>query len=223
MLKNIKKSERPREKAQSLGIESLLTTELIALILETGTKKENVIEVATRMIMQFRHVTEMQYATIEEFQKINGIGLAKAVKIMAAIELGKRINLVNEQESIVIRTPRDAVKIVQPELSFLYQEHFHCLFLNTKNQIIHRETIFIGSLNMSIVHPREVFKLALRKSAASIMCFHNHPSGDPTPSSEDILVTKRLQEVGDLVGINIIDHIIIARYKYLSLKEQGYL
>ncbi|EJO7236056.1 DNA repair protein RadC [Listeria monocytogenes] len=218
----ISENEKPREKLQSYGIEALSSSELVALIIETGTKNESVLTIANRIIMKFKNVGEMQYASIEEFQLVNGIGIAKASKIMAAIELGRRISIVTEQEEVVVRCPEDAVKLVMPELAFLFQEHFHCLFLNTKNQVIYRQTIFVGGLNASIVHPREVFRLALRKSAASIMCFHNHPSGDPTPSSEDLLVTKRLAEAGNIVGITLLDHIIIGKNKYISLKEKGY-
>ncbi|MBF2629083.1 RadC family protein [Listeria seeligeri] len=215
-------SEKPREKLQNYGIESLSTSELVAIIIETETKNESVLTIANRIIMKFKHVAEMQYASLEELQLINGIGLAKASKIMAAVELGKRISLVTEREEIVIRCPDDAVKLVMPELAFLFQEHFQCIFLNTKNQVIYRQTIFVGGLNASIVHPREVFRLALRKSAASLMCFHNHPSGDPSPSSEDLLVTKRLVEAGNIIGITLLDHIIIGKNKYISLKEKGY-
>ncbi|WP_099221270.1 RadC family protein [Listeria costaricensis] len=215
--------KQPREKLQYLGPEALQDSELIALLLETGTRNESVREVAERLVMKFRQLTEMQFATLEELKEINGIGVAKAAKIIAAIELGKRIHFVSELSNLRIVHPEDAVKIVMPELKFLYQEHFHCLFLNSKNQVIHRETVFVGGLNVSIVHPREVFRLALRHSAASILCFHNHPSGDPTPSNEDIQVTERLIEAGNVVGIPLLDHIIIGKNQYLSLKEKGFI
>ncbi|WP_239254990.1 RadC family protein [Listeria ilorinensis] len=215
--------KKPREKLQYLGPEALQDSELIALLLETGTRSESVKEVAERLVMKFRQLTEMQFATLEELKELNGIGVAKAAKIIAAIELGKRIHFVSELSNLRIAHPEDAVKIVMPELKFLYQEHFHCLFLNSKNQVIHRETVFVGGLNVSIVHPREVFRLALRHSAASILCFHNHPSGDPTPSNEDIQVTERLIEAGNVVGIPLLDHIIIGKNQYLSLKEKGFI
>ncbi len=218
---NLKLDDQPREKLAKYGPDALTLSELIALIIETGTKNESVLSVANRIVMRFRELDSVQHATIEEFQKINGIGLAKAAKIVAALEMGKRLNQ-NEKSTTIIKTPFDAVSIVQPELSFLYQEHFHCVFLNVKNQIIHRETVFIGSLNISVVHPREVFRIALKLSAASLICFHNHPSGDPTPSQEDIRVTKRLANSGELLGIRLLDHIIIGRNKHLSMKEKKY-
>lgn len=122
-----------------------------------------------------------------------------------------------------IRSPEDGANYVMEEMRTLLQEHFVCLYLNTKNQVLHKQTIFIGSLNSSIVHPREVFKEAFRRSAASIICVHNHPSGDPTPSREDIDVTKRLQECGLIIGIELLDHLIIGDRKYISLKEKGYM
>ncbi|KMT60847.1 hypothetical protein X560_0538 [Listeria fleischmannii 1991] len=219
---SLKLEEKPREKLVQHGAESLTLSELMALIIETGTKNESVISVANRIVMRFRELDSVEQATIKELQKINGIGLAKSAKIVAALEFGKRLNQQTESEKYMVKSPSDAVSIVKPELRFLYQEHFHCVFLNIKNQIIHRETVFIGSLNMSVVHPREVFRIALRVSAASLICFHNHPSGDPTPSKEDIKVTKRLAASGELLGVRLLDHIIIAQNKHLSMREKSY-
>jgi len=162
-------------------------------------------------------------ATLEELTKIKGIGKAKAIQLLAAVELGRRINSLTNEERYAIRSPEDGANYVMDEMRFLNQEHFVCLYLNTKNQVIHKQTVFIGSLNASIVHPREVFREAFRRSAASIICLHNHPSGDPTPSREDIEVTRRLKECGRMIGIEILDHIIIGDKKYVSLKEKGYL
>ncbi|EUJ33247.1 hypothetical protein MFLO_03865 [Listeria floridensis FSL S10-1187] len=213
----------PREKLMVYGASALSLEELVAILLETGSKTESVSMLASRFVMQFRDTEEIHYASANEFQTINGIGAAKASKLAAAIEFGKRVYQEQSAANIVtIKNPLQAVQIVQPELSFLQQEHFHCLFLNTKNQLIHRETIFVGGLNISIVHPREVFRIALKVSAASIICFHNHPSGDPTPSKEDISITKRLEESGKIVGVSMLDHIIIGRNKHLSLKEESY-
>lgn len=142
---------------------------------------------------------------------------------MAALELGRRIHQLVYEERYVIRFPEDAANLLMEDMRFLSQEHFVCLYLNSKNQVIHKRTVFIGSLNSSIVHPREVFKEALKRSAASFICVHNHPSGDPTPSSEDIDVTRRLNECGQLIGIELLDHIVIGDQKFVSLKEKGYL
>lgn len=223
-MKEMQIFDKPREKMQTRGQAQLTITELLAILLETGTKEDSVLSLANKIILKYKSLGDIKDLTIEELRSINGIGLAKATKIMAAIEIGKRICLQSESEknNIAIRSPQDAVSIVLPELTFLFQEHFHCVLLNTRNQIVHRQTIFIGSLNASIVHPREVYGLAVRKSAAQIMCFHNHPSGDPTPSPEDIQVTKNLAKAGDIIGIPLIDHIIIGKDSFTSLKEQGY-
>jgi DNA repair protein RadC len=223
LLKDFPKDERPRERFIKLGPQNLSNQELIAIILRTGTKAESVIQLAQRLIKEFEGLRMLKDATLEELTKIKGIGKAKAIQLLAAVELGRRINSLTNEERYAIRSPEDGANYVMDEMRFLNQEHFVCLYLNTKNQVIHKQTIFIGSLNASIVHPREVFREAFRRSAASIICLHNHPSGDPTPSREDIEVTRRLKECGRMIGIEILDHIIIGDKKYVSLKEKGYL
>lgn len=153
--------------------------------------------------------------------EIRGIGKAKAVQILAGIELGRRISRAIPEERMTIRFPRDAAEMVMDEMRYLNQEHFVCLFLDTKNRVIDKECIFIGSLNTSVVHPREVFREALRRSSAGMICVHNHPSGDPHPSREDIDVTYRLYEAGEIVGVELVDHIIVGDGCYFSLKEKG--
>ena len=223
LLKDFPKDERPRERFIKLGPQNLSNQELIAIILRKGTKAESVIQLAQRLIKEFEGLRMLKDATLEELTKIKGIGKAKAIQLLAAVELGRRINSLTNEERYAIRSPEDGANYVMDEMRFLNQEHFVCLYLNTKNQVIHKQTIFIGSLNASIVHPREVFREAFRRSAASIICLHNHPSGDPTPSREDIEVTRRLKECGRMIGIEILDHIIIGDKKYVSLKEKGYL
>lgn len=160
--------------------------------------------------------------SLEDLQR-EGLTRVAALRVLAAIELTKRLLEEKAPEKYKIRTPKDAAKYVMDDMRFYTQEHFVCLYLNTKNEVIHQKTISIGSLNSSIVHPREVFKEAIKRSAASLICFHNHPSGDPTPSSEDIDVTKRLMDSGQLIGIDVLDHIIIGDNDYVSLKEKGYV
>jgi len=222
-IRDFPQDERPRERMMNEGPESLSNHELLAILLRTGTKNESVIHLANKLLKQFDGLRMLKDASIEEITSIPGIGTAKAVQVMAAIELGRRIHQLTFQERYMIRSPKDAANYVMEEMRFLTQEHFVCLYLNTKNQVLQKRTVFIGSLNASIVHPREVFKEALKRSAASIICMHNHPSGDPTPSREDIEVTKRLAECGKLIGIDVLDHIIIGEQKYVSLKEKGYL
>ncbi|HZG60693.1 MAG TPA: DNA repair protein RadC [Anoxybacillus sp.] len=223
MIRDFPEDERPRERLISDGPESLANHELLAILLRTGTKNESVLQLANRLLNHFEGLRLLKDATIEEITSIKGIGTAKAVQILAAIELGRRISRLQYDERYVIRSPEDGAKYVMEDMRFLSQEHFVCLYLNTKNQVIHRKTVFIGSLNASIVHPREVFKEAIKRSAASIICAHNHPSGDPTPSREDIEVTKRLVECGRMIGIELLDHLIIGDRKFVSLKEKGYV
>lgn len=217
------KDDRPRERLIKSGSSHLSNAEILAIILGSGTRQESVLALSNRLLMHFEGLKLLSDATIEELIAIRGIGTAKAVLILAAVELGKRMHIYRSDERHVIRSPEDGAEYVMEEMRGLNQEHFVTLFLNTKNQIIHKQTIFIGSLNASIVHPREVFREAVKRSAASIIVVHNHPSGDPTPSQEDIHVTRRLVECGKMIGIELIDHLVIGDRKYVSLKEKGYI
>lgn len=222
-IRDLHVDDRPRERLINQGPQSLSNQELIAIILRTGTKQESVLSLANRVLNYFEKLHELKHATLEEIVSIKGIGEAKAVQLLAAIELGRRLAQKQVDSRFTIRSPKDAASFLIPEMSSLQQEHFVALYLNVKNQVIHKQTIFIGSLNSSIVHPREIFKEAIKRSAASIICAHNHPSGNATPSPEDIEVTKRLQEAGFIIGIELIDHVIIGDHQYFSLKEQGYI
>ncbi|PLT30145.1 RadC family protein [Peribacillus deserti] len=215
--------DRPRERFINEGAKALSNQELLALLLRTGTRNESVIQLSNRLLTQFEGLRLLTDASLEEMMALKGIGEAKAIQVLAAVELGRRISNLSFDERYVIRSPEDCANYCMNDMRFLTQEHFVCLYLNTKNQVLHRQTIFIGSLNASIVHPREVFKEAFRRSAASIICVHNHPSGDPSPSREDIEVTKRLTECGKIIGIDLLDHIIIGEKKFVSLKEKGYV
>ncbi|WP_158322127.1 RadC family protein [Lederbergia ruris] len=223
MIKDFPVDDRPRERLIKTGPESLSTQEIVAILLRTGTKSESVLQLANRLLTKFDGLMWLKEAAFEELTSIKGIGQAKAVQLVAAIELGRRISNLTYDDRYVIRSPEDGANYVMNDMRFLTQEHFVALYLNTKNQVIHRQTIFIGSLNASIVHPREVFKEAFRRAAASIICLHNHPSGDPSPSREDIEVTRRLAECGKMLGIEILDHLIIGDKKYVSMKEKGYM
>ncbi|MES1038035.1 RadC family protein [Peribacillus simplex] len=223
LIRDYPKEERPRERFLQDGPQSLSNQELLALLLRTGSKEESVLQLSGRLINSFKGLRLLKEASVEELTVIRGIGEAKAIQILASVELGRRINKLNDQDRYVIRSPEDGANYCMEEMRFLSQEHFVCLYLNTKNQVLQKTTVFIGSLNASIVHPREVFKEAFKRSAASIICLHNHPSGDPSPSREDIEVTKRLVECGKIIGIEVLDHIIIGEHKYVSLKEKGYL
>jgi DNA repair protein RadC len=223
MIRDFPQAERPRERFIEHGPQSLSNHELIAILLRTGTKDESVLQLSNRLLTHFEGLRLLKGASLEEMTEIKGIGSAKAIQILAAVEIGRRISNLDYKDRYVIRSPEDGAKYLMNDMRFLSQEHFVCLYLNTKNQVIHKQTIFIGSLNASIVHPREVFREALKRSAASIIAAHNHPSGDPAPSREDIEVTKRLVECGKIIGIDLLDHLIIGENKFVSLKEKGYL
>lgn len=223
MIRDVHVEDRPRERLIRQGAQSLSNQELLAILFVTGTKQESVLSLANKVLQHFEKLHELKHATLEEFTSIKGIGEAKAVQLLAAIELGRRLSQKQVDQRFTIRSPQDAASFLMPDMSSLNQEHFIALFLNVKNQIIHKQTIFIGSLNSSIVHPREIFREAVKRSAASIICAHNHPSGVATPSPEDIEVTKRLQEAGYIIGIELIDHLIIGDHQFISLKEKGYM
>ncbi len=223
MIRDVHIEDRPRERLIRQGAQSLSNQELIAILLRTGTKQESVLALANRVLNYFEKLHGLKHATLEEMISVKGIGEAKAVQLLAAIELGRRLAQKEVDTRFTIRSPQDAATYLMPEMSSLQQEHFVVLFLNVKNQVLHKQTIFIGSLNSSIVHPREIFREAVKRSAASIICAHNHPSGNATPSPEDIEVTKRLQEAGYIIGIELVDHVIIGDHQFTSLKEKGYM
>lgn len=177
MIRDFPEEERPRERFIKSGPESLSNHELVAILLRTGTKDESVLQLSNRLLTSFEGLRMLKDATLDEITAIKGIGKAKAIQLLAAVEIGRRISNLNFNERYVIRSPEDGANYVMNDMRFLTQEHFICLYLNTKNQVLHKKTVFIGSLNASIVHPREVYKEALRRSAAAVICLHNHPSG----------------------------------------------
>ncbi|MFD1065391.1 RadC family protein [Oceanobacillus locisalsi] len=222
-IRDLPTEDRPRERLLKYGADKLSNQEILSILIGSGSKDEPVQLLADRILMHFEGIKLLRDATVEELTAIKGIGIAKSMNILAAIELGKRISSYKSLDAYIIRSPEDGANYVMEEMRNLAQEHFVALFLNTKNQIIHRQTLFIGSLNASIVHPRELFREAVKRSAATILVCHNHPSGDPTPSQEDILITKRLMESGKIIGIEVIDHLVIGNECFVSLKQKGYL
>ncbi|MEK4426400.1 RadC family protein [Solibacillus sp. FSL K6-1523] len=221
-IRDVHEADRPRERLIRQGAKSLSNQELIAILLGTGTKNESVLAVANRVLLNFEKLHNLKHATLEEMKDIKGIGEAKAVLLLAAIELGRRLASKDLEERYTIRSPEDAASFLMQDMTSLQQEHFVVLFLNVKNQVLHKQTIFVGSLNASIVHPREIFREAVKRSAAAIICSHNHPSGVPTPSPEDIDVTNRLYEAGQIIGVDLLDHVIIGDHQFISMKEKGY-
>jgi len=215
-------SERPRERLQKLGVDALSAQEILALILGRGIAGESVMVTAQRLLSQFGNLKGIANASVEELSQVKGIGLAKASQIKAAFELASRLEGYSDAgDKPVVKTPEEVVNLVRSRLKGKKKEYFLALLLNTRNQLIKVAEISVGSLDSSIVHPREVFKEAIAASAASVIFVHNHPSGDPTASEDDINLTKRLAEVGEIIGIDVLDHIIIGDSKYTSLKREG--
>ena len=223
MIRDLPFEERPRERLLSEGATFLSNAELLAILLRTGSRGQSALGLAQMILQQTQGLKLLNEITVEELMSIHGIGESKAIQILASIELGKRIAKAKHVKLDPILSPSDCVSFLSAEMKHLTQEHFVVLFLDTKNYIIGKKTIFIGSLNKAIVHPREVFKEAIKRSSASVICAHNHPSGDPTPSQQDIQLTHRLYEAGELIGIKLLDHLIIGDEQFTSLKEKGYL
>ena len=215
-------NERPIEKLLQFGVESLSNEELLAILLRTGTKGENVIALSKRLLIELDGLDGLLNVSFEEASKIKGIKKVKACQIIAMMELFNRFRTLRSQrESFKISSPRDISTLLINEMSNFKQEVFKLILLNTKNVVIGTKDVFKGTLNSSIVHPREVFKEAIQRGSASIIACHNHPSGDPNPSKEDINITLRLKECGKIMGIELLDHMIIGANKYVSLKEKG--
>jgi DNA repair protein RadC len=216
-------SERPRERLLKFGSEALSAQEILALILGRGIGGESVMVTAQRLLSGFGSLKGIANASVEELSKVKGIGVAKAAQIKASFEFGKRVeeSYLYEKNEKVIRTPEDVVNLVKTRLRGKKKEHFLSLLLDTRNRLIAISEISVGSLDTSIVHPREVFKEAISASASSCIFIHNHPSGDPTPSRDDIELTKRLIEAGKIIGIEIRDHIVITDKDFISLKGRG--
>ncbi len=219
-------SERPREKLHALGAERLDTAELIAILLRTGTGGRSAIEIGRDLLAQFQTIERLAAASVEELSAIKGIGLAKAVQLKAAFALASRLPATREARPM-LRTPRDVADRLREEMQHFEVEEFHVLLLDTKNRLIRDVKVSKGTLNASLVHPREVFREAIRAGAASVILVHNHPSGDPTPSSDDLRITRELVEAGRVLKIEVLDHIIVGKRDsgrtedFVSVKEIG--
>ena len=220
-IKTLPASERPREKLIKEGVHHLSNPELIGIVLSSGTHNASAIDLG-RAILACNNegLSDLRGMTVEELCKINGVGPAKACQLMAAVELGRRISLTDRKHRYKIHNPEDISRLLMDDMRFQKKEIFSILLLNTKHEVLGIEQISVGSLNASIVHPREVFVAAIKKSCSAIVLAHNHPSGDPAPSKEDIQITKRLIEAGSIIGIRVLDHVIIGDNAYTSLREQ---
>ncbi len=220
-IKDMNKDEMPREKMMSKGVKYLSNSELLAILIRTGNKKYNALELSSIIIKKSENgIRSLHEMSIDELCNIDGVGPSKATIIKAALELGNRVsNYIPEKYKI--KNPWDIYIYYMEEMRYMKKEVFKIVLLNTKNEIISDVDVSVGSLNSSIVHPREVFVEAIRKSANSMILIHNHPSGNPSPSDEDIKITERLMYSGEIIGIEVLDHIIIGDGEYYSMKEEG--
>ncbi len=221
-IKSLPKNERPVEKALSQGIERLSNSELLALILHTGLKNQSAIGLGEQILSALPGgLSGLGGCAVEDLLAIEGIGQVKACSLLAAVELGKRIAGGTRDEKLRITSSDDVARLFMEELRYLKKEHFKCVLLNSKGELITVDNVSVGELSSTVIHPREVFQKAIRKSAAAIIFVHNHPSGDPSPSRQDIDTTRRLCEAGELLGISVLDHIIIGDGRFSSFRTMG--
>ena len=219
-IKEIPKEERPRERLKEVGVEQLTNVEILSIILKTGTKNKNVKDLAIDILNHY-DLNKLKDISINDLMKIKGIGEVKAIELLASIELGKRILLKDVKKLEILDNPKIIWESSRYLLNDKKQEYFYCLYFDNKQRLIKRKLLFMGTINRSITHMREIFKEAYKLSASSIVCIHNHPSNDTTPSHADITFTKALIEIGKIQNIPILDHIIVGDDNYYSFYEEG--
>ncbi|MDR3572749.1 MAG: DNA repair protein RadC [Anaerolineaceae bacterium] len=218
---DLERSDRPRERLAEVGPQALSNAELLAILLRVGVKGENSVQVGQRLLQEFGGLTGLHQASFQEVCAQHGIGAAKAAQIKAAIELGRRMAIESPEEKATIHSPADAAGLVQYEMSALINEELWVMLLDTRNHVLQIEKMYRGSLNSSMVRVGEVFKSALQRSAAAVIVIHNHPSGDPTPSPEDVALTRAVVQAGKLLDVEVLDHLVIGRGRFTSMKEKG--
>lgn len=220
-IKDLSKEKRPMEKLINYGVANLSDKELLAILIGSGTRDHNAIELAQKILEEDFLDNQLLFASVEELMQIKGIGISKSTRIVAGLELGKRLGMIDRYNQISYNNPETVAEYFYSHYQQSSTEEFVVLILDSKNKLIALETISVGTINSTIVHPREVFKGAIKRSANAIILVHNHPSGDPTPSDEDIRITKRLAEVGEIVGIKVLDHIVVGKNRHISLRERN--
>jgi len=218
---DLAEQERPRERLARLGPQSLSNAELLAILLRVGVKGENAVQVGQRLLQHFGGLAGLHRADFQEVCTERGLGPAKAAQIKAAIELGNRLRLEAPDERPTVHSPADAAALVQYEMSALEQEELRVLLLDIRNRVLDTVTVYRGSINSSQVRVGELFRTAIRRNAAAIIVIHNHPSGDPTPSPDDVAVTRAMTQAGKLLDIEVLDHLVIGRGRFVSLKDRG--
>jgi DNA repair protein RadC len=218
---DLPENERPRERLARLGPQVLSSAELLAILLRVGVQGENAVHVGERLLADFKGLRGLHRAPFEELCHQRGIGEAKAAQIKAAIELGRRLPKEDPEERPTINSPADAAALVAYEMSALEQEHLRIFLLDTRNHVMDIVEVYKGSVNSSQVHVGELFKPAVRRGATAIIVVHNHPSGDPTPSPDDVAVTRAIVQAGKLLNVDVLDHLVIGQGRWVSLKERG--
>jgi DNA repair protein RadC len=221
MMRDLPKSEKPRERMQQMGPGSLSNSDLIAILLRVGVGGENVMNLAQRLLATFGGLAGLARASLSDLCAIKGVGMAKAAQIKAALELGRRLLIAGPESRPQIQTAMDAANLLLLEMGFLPQEHMRVLLLDTKHRMLDAPTVYVGNLNSAAVRISELFRDAIKQNCAAIILAHNHPSGDPTPSTEDIAVTEQVIAAGKLLDIEVLDHLIIGQQRYVSLRERG--
>lgn len=220
-IKDIPSLERPRERAMDIGLENLSNEDLLAILLGSGTSSCSVKEVALKLLSKLQTLSSLQDESIESLSSLKGIGPVKALHLLACVELGKRVFMRSYQDHVRYTNPKDIYESIRYLFVGKKQECFYVLYFNQKQELLERKLLFMGTVNRSIVHPREVFREAYLLSASSFICVHNHPSGDVTPSYEDIRLTKALMEIGEMNGIPVLDHLVVSDDSYYSFREHG--
>ncbi len=224
LIRDLNQNEKPREKLTKLGVSNLTDVELIALLLRSGGKNTSAIDLGRNLLDKFHGLSELAYVDLQQLTQIKFVGIAKASSLLATIEIGLRVQTsVQNEENPCIKRPEDAVNILKKDLFKKQKEHLYLISLNSRNKLIAKDLITVGTINETLLSPREVFKQAFLRNAASMILIHNHPSNDPTPSSEDIKITQKLCDVANEMVIPLLDHIIIADTSFISMKGTGLL
>jgi DNA repair protein RadC len=221
LIRDLPASERPRERLRDFGASALSNAELLAIILRTGAKHESVLSLATRLLSTYRGLVGLARVSFGELCNEKGLGEAKAAQLKAALELGRRLSSTQPEERAVVRSPADIANLLLTEMGLLEQEHLRVVLLNQRNQVLSIPEVYRGSVNTSLIRIAELFRDAVRQNCPAVVLVHNHPSGDPTPSNDDVAMTKQAVEAGKLLDIEVLDHVVIGQGRYLSLKEQG--
>ncbi len=220
MIRDLPQEERPRERLRNYGESSLSNAELLAIILRTGTQSESVLSQSTRLMSQFGGLSGLARASYDELCSVHGFGDAKTAQVKAAFELGRRALSLQEEERPMIHSPQDVANLLQGEMAFLEQEHIRVLLLNSRNRVQSIHEVYKGSVNSAVIRGGEMFRDAVRANAPAVILVHNHPSGDPAPSEEDVVITRQIIDAGKLLDIEVLDHVIVAQRGYVSLKER---